>query len=725
MASSKSKKKKPSGRGKTLPRISLIDRQEGDEQPNFTLYALDRSGETLATAAVDDEGQFDLSSKALEKAHRIVLGPEGEDVTEVENERLVRFRPDHFRQILDEQNGVVEIPRTDWLTWIPLRRCISGSVSHCYPWPFVVTDLVARSTRGLQLTAAPRTLQAQALLPRQIQPTVLSLCKPVCDGLVEVYRRICCCEPWILDDVRIPELERHLEDLVAGPEVPQPPIPQPDPPPIESLSFIQDGTVDEVRLRARQDLEAVRTLERTELFEYVQARPYLWCFLDCGPATKVAEGLIRSDGDFHICWNAWPYAFLFPCHEEFAFVVKQKINGVTVTIYNGLAANRWFHAGDDIDLVSYHPKAITCNQEDVPPGSGAYTVLQDIGLAHSYRLKTPDATGWDRVAAPIDFNDGLADPEDDANLAKGKYLNRNWGGLLRLRYHFSEAMRTIGARYYRVSVSRANGSGNPIGDRTFLEAPVWKQYVHVGGGDIEVENISLGPHNVGGEANLYEIPYDDALASNREWLSGLYHAHLPSTDYADARHLLTLEVFDNAGNRLRPNGAGGAGQDANFTFRRWFQEVGPTANVPFAGLTHLLWWDNREAQAHIDGLLVNGSQPSDADCQFLEGVDGDEFAVRYRAYHPQPLFLANHWVTWRRGLSNTSGSMTVPHPSPENAGPASQTTNKTVTFGDMLGAEPRCSFALTVYANVKTFNGIGTINGYDDIDVGSFALIKT
>ena len=704
-----------------LPRIRLVDREEGEEQPRFAVYALDRSGETLCAAQVNDEGQFDLPDDALEQAHRIVLGPEAEDLSEVESERLVRFRPSHFAQLL-EQSSPIDVARADWITWWPFRRCIHGSVSHCTPWPFVVSNLVAQSAVGLQ----PR-LQAGVTLqpPLQIQPSVLQLCKPVCDGLVEVYRRICCCQPWIIDDFRIPELRRRLEDLVAGPVVPEPPIPLPDPPPIEELPFFKEGAIDQVRLRARQDLEAINTLPRVELHEYIQARPYLWCFLQCGPGVKVAEGLIQADGEFNVCWDSWPYLLLLHCHEEFAFVVKQIINGVTVTIYDGRAANEWFHVGDDIDLVSYHPKAVTCKEEDVPPGPGAYAVLQDIGLAHSYRLKTPDAKGWDRVDPPADFNDGLADPQNDANAAKGKYRNRNWGGLLRLRYHFSEAMHGIGARYFRVSVARANGNGNPTGDRTFLEAPVWKQYVSLGGGDVEIENVSLGPHTVGGEANLYEIPYDNTLPSNREWLAGLFHAHLPTTEYADGRHLLTLEVFDQNGDRLRPNGAAGAGQDANFTFRRWFQEVGPTANVPFAALTHMLWWDNREANAQIHGLLVNGSQPSNADCQFLEADSSAEFAVRYRAYHPEPMFLLNHWVHWRRGLSSSTGYLTDPSPSPENAGPAIQTTNKTVTFGDMLGAEPRCSFALTVYANVKTFNGIGTLDGLDDHDTGAFALIQT
>lgn len=728
MPEKKSKKSRAARKGSyQKARIRLVGRDEGDEQPQIAVYALDRSGEPITIAQVNDEGRFDLPGDSLEKAHRIVVGPQVEDLSEVESRALTRYRPHHFASLLEE--GVIDVARDRWVSWLPFYRCVSGTVRHCRPWPFVAESLLKQSSfdivAGPDLTERVVRDPAEFTIGPLTPAPLFQICRPVCDGLVEVYRRVCCCDPWIVYDPRLPILVDVLEDLVPRlePEIPEiGPIPRPDPPPIQELEFVEDGTVDQIKLNARRDLQAIRSLEGVAVHEYIQARPYLWCLTSCGPGTKVASGLIQADGEFQVCWSEYPIYLLAHCHWEYAFVVKQVINGQTVTIYNGPAANQWFDADDDMSLVSYHPDAVTCGDEVVPEGPGAYAVLQDIGLTHSYRLKTPDATGWDRVANP-GYNDGLADPVANPADAVGKLKNRNWGGLLRLRYHFSESMRNRGAKYFRVTVTEADGNGNPIGPRTALQAPTWKQYVSLGGGNIEIENISLGPHSVGGEDNLFEIPYDNALPNNREWLSGLFHAHLPTTDFGNGRHLLTLEVFDQTGKRLRPNGVPGAGKDANFTFRRWFQETGPTANVPFAALTHLLWWDNRNAVAHIDGLLVDGNQPSDADCQFLEAESGAKFAVRYNAYHPEAQFLQNHTVWWRRGLNGPTGTLTVPHPKPGDAGPPPEVTNKVVTFGNMLGGEEKCSFALTVHANVKTFDGIGTLNGRDGHDVGSFALL--
>ena len=71
---------------------------------------------------------------------------------------------------------------------------------------------------------------------------------------------------------------------------------------------------------------------------------------------------------------------------------------------------------------------------------------------------------------------------------------------------------------------------------------------------------------------------------------------IDTTDFAGGRYLLTLEVFNAAGQRLRPTGASGPGTDAAFLFHMWRKPAGGTdtfPTVPFGGLTHMLWWDNR------------------------------------------------------------------------------------------------------------------------------------
>lgn len=243
---------------------------------------------------------------------------------------------------------------------------------------------------------------------------------------------------------------------------------------------------------------------------------------------KVALGFIQPNGDFSICWNEARRFFVINCHDEYAYVVKQIVDGDTVTIYNGLAANKWFHSNDDAKLESYHSRARSCGHTP-PPGVGAFVLLQDIGTTGSWNLKTPNATGWDRVAVPL-YNDGLAYPAANAAAAKGQYRDRNWGGTLRLRYHFSDEMKGVGAKFYRVSVVAANSNGDPVGDRAYLAPGQW-QYYEIVDDILYNRTVSLGPHTEGGQFNLYEIPYDDD--PSRDWHNGLYHALLNTNNFAN------------------------------------------------------------------------------------------------------------------------------------------------------------------------------------------------
>ncbi len=712
----KKAKKRPGNNRRAT--IDLRDIEE-HKRPEIAVYAVDRSRKVIATADVDDKGQFQISEKVLQEAHQVIIGPQVEDIGTIERDKLTIYRASQIKQVLDD-NGVLVIPKQKWYSWFLFWRCVHGTVTHCFPYPWVVSDLVRQVQLAQASISLSETILSDAKIalptPRRIFPY---RCETVCDGVVEVYRRICCCHPWIIYDPRLPELLEELEHVVEElPPIPWPPEPDPDPLPIHALPIFKHGALDERALRANTDLQAIRSLAPAELPAYINARPYLLCH--CGSATQVAHGFIQPDGEFNICWHEWPQLMTINCHEEYAYVVKQVINGSLVTIYDGLAANKWFHYGDSADLVSHHLQAQSCRNNDFP-GEGAFALLQDIGLMPSYKLKTPDATGWDRVATPV-YNDGLAHPAANAAAAKGKYLDRNWGGKLLLRYHFSESMRGVGAKYYRVSVVAANANGNPTGTRSYLSPNEWRYYTFVGMTP-HVEKVSLGPHSAGSQNDLYEIPYD----ADRAWHSGQYHAILKTNDFPNGRFLLTVEVFDNAGNLLRPTGTPNPGGSvvAAFTYRRWYQEVGPTAEVPFAALTHMLWWDNRKAKAKIVDLRVNGAANT-AQCQFLVAAGSANFSVGYRAYHQEPMFMLDHRIWWRRGLGGPSGILTSPHPNPDNVGvpPALPHQSGSNSFSTMLAglSNPKCSFSANLHVNVKTYNGIGTLDGLDAWDQAAFAL---
>lgn len=705
-------------------RIDFVGRTKDDAELQLAVYAIDSKNNVITSTDIDRNGNFNLPKNVMDAARQILIGPRVRKIDSSNKMAFTVYRTQQFKKIM-ESTGILEINPRDWNAWLSVRRCVSGSAKHCSS--LIVSSALKTAFAEAMKPAIGMTqsVTRASVLGRSsivaMQPLrPLMKCQVICDGLVEVYRRICCCRPWIIYDPRLPELIKDLEKIVIKwPPVKWPPHPDPDPYPWKN-TILKNGTIDEFALNAENDLQTLRSLPAEQIPMYINARPWLLCY--CGTSKKVAQGNIRADGKFDICWKEFPQANLYNCHEEYAYVIKQNINGVSTVIYDGVSANKWFKYDDDALLVSYHHDAIVCRPDPFPDEEGAFALLQDIGQTGSYNLKTPAAAEWDRVAAPSNYNDGLAFPAASADAAKGLYKDRNWGGLLQLRYHFSEPMKDLGARYYRVSVVTADTNGNPTGTRTYLPCNEW-YYYEVVGSDIYVRKQSLGPNSAGTQQYLYEIPYD----SVHDWQSGQYHALLDTTAFDNGRFLLTLEVFNENGDLLRPNStnapAGVTSIQKGFTFRRWYQETGPTAEVSFAALTHLFWWDNRKAQADIIDLRKNGVA-STAECQFLTGTSTSKFSIGYRAYHPEPMFMLDHYLWWRRGLGGPTGALTSPYPNTDNVGvpPALPYESMQVDFGTMLDTHKKCSFSVNLHVNVKTFNGIGTLDGLDEWDQGAFAL---
>jgi hypothetical protein len=706
-----------------------------DQAPKVAVYLVDRAGKLIGRAEVDEKGGFQLDPKALASANLVQVGPADTKFEELQTEALLSYRPGALAEVL--RSGDLVIPQDKWRSWACLSRyrCVQGNVKRCRPawqwWDEVFKAALPTKSKFAGTLARESSVAQATFNPGAVASATLHVpvtCAPVCDGIVEVYRRTCCRWPIIFDDPHIPILIDELENLIPIPQdIPWPPVPPgpwpgPDPGPYRLSGLVKEGALDQKVLNAARDVAALRTLNKFEQVAYLEARPYLWTW-DCGPATKVGTGYLQPGGDFNVCWSECLYFTLPNCHEEFAFKVRQVINGVPVTIYDGLAAGEWFAAGTPIKLVSYHPQAVTCNQDDGPHEGGAFVLLQDIGLAHSYRLKTPDATGWDRVA-PATYNDGLLDPAVSTTAALGNYLNSNWGGTLMLRYKFSESLKAAGGKYYRISVRPTDATGLPTGaPQYFVNGHSWLYY-EVVGTDIFVRSASLGPAPHGAEDHLYEIPYN----ADHDWLSGQYHGWVDTAGFVEGRYLITVEIFDAAGQRLRPvnvpPGEVGLGVPAGFTFRRWFQEVGPTAEVPFAALSHMFWWDNRKTTARIEALRHGNTESSD-ECQFISGCASDLFSISYRAYHPEPMFQLNHSITWVRGLNGGSGDLTPGIPARyQNAGqpPNPPAISGTDTLGHMLAGHPKCSFAVDLNVYAKTNNGFGRLSAYDALAQAAFAL---
>ena len=287
-----------------------------------------------------------------------------------------------------------------------------------------------------------------------------------------------------------------------------------------------------------------------------------------------------------------------------------------MVIYNGVAAGRWFTQSSGITLTTYDRRAITCHSDPGPIDTGdAYVMLQDIGITGTYRLSTPNADGPFSVGTPA-IHSGLFDADaivDSPDTSK----NRNLGGTLRLRIHFSNvvgaSMKALGATHYRVSVCAADAVGDPTGTRNYYDDTLhWLYYQVDALHHITVESDILGPVTIGGGAstrsNVYKIPYTD----DRDWQDGQWHAYINTPEFADGRYLVTIEVFKNDGTRLRPAGAPALGDGseaaAGFKFLQWKEYTGPTSTheVPFAALTNMMWWDNRPPYSELVSLSGSG-----------------------------------------------------------------------------------------------------------------------
>ncbi|MEM6638009.1 MAG: hypothetical protein AAF667_19200 [Pseudomonadota bacterium] len=758
------------GRGKDARpaiKINLEGRGKADaEVPVLVLQAISPQGATIFSAQVDDD-QVEFPDGVLEKAAEIRLTAADDEACDAEP---LRYRAAAFTSVLER--GAINVAQPIWRGWLSLLRCVTGRVQVCRRSPWWYRELAvaaapsaaefrpaARASLNLRATLSAASAlavnsvtpglaatQARPLFPNfDIDDLIAwpSRCFPVCQGRVEVWRRICCCDPWIVYDPRLPGLLDELEDLIRPVPLPDPipdpgpiiaplPVPVPNdgpvptpialPPsngiPAEVQTLIPEGALDERALRAAQDLQALRRLEPEAQADYVNARPYLYCpRVDCGTPVKVAEGEIGPDGRFNVCWSAFPQILRAGCHEEFAYIVRQPFGPFSLTIYNGITAGHWYDADDTPTLTSYHPLARGCR---VNPAT-ATTYLDIVGDTGSYELITPDAKSAVAVNGTA-YNSGLVFPAPNPAAALGANLNRNWGGILKLNYMFGEAMQDAGAKFYRISVSEADSNGDPVGAPVpVIDVPAWTKDVPAPGGGTETVAVSLGPNSVGGQNNLFEIPYDTNPTT--DWNAGQYHARLDTRlaqwSNPDVRHLVMLEVFDENGRRLRPQGTPATGLPgteiaAPFRFERRVAELGPKDNVPFGALTHMFWWDNRDVECEIEDMRLNGAT-FNAECLFFGGTSASTFSVGYRAYHPNEQFQLYHNLWWLRGLGNTSnptGSLESQNPSNVGVPPGDPGGSTANSFGEMLlpfqvptGDPPRtkCAFAINLgIANKRT-----------------------
>lgn len=716
--------------------LRFLGATEKDQAPKVALFAIEKG--TIRKVESIQGNRIQLSELARNiKEGSYGFGPDI-DEKEVTKEMLITFRP---KEKVGEwsRTGVVEInPR--WRDWIFPVTCVHGDVHRCRPIfrPDIVLASPAISARKFEASTFADTItlrpDVSVIRPPILEPPMI--CAPICNAVVEVYEKTCCCTirpPFDIDDIidrlrdlieRVPPIpDPDPGPLGPWPEVGPIPIPRPGPGPdpvpirqIEKAARLARATGARVPLgnppeKLAQDYHALVSLPQQDRLAYINEHYYLYPIFCTCSTRKVGETPVNEDGEFSFCYFR-PFVRL-GCRITYYYKVRQWQDNQWVYIYDGSTTNDYFTASDDAHLRTWKGRA--CDPgSDVPDPGTNFVMLENIGYIPSWKLDSPVQ----------DSEFGLSSANAGDGLVNHNYTGQPWGQTLSFRLKFSEGLKPH-AKYYRVSVVKANGSGDPDGVPQVLTDPVaWSRWKWVGS-QLQTEAVALGPNVVGGNSGLYTIPYESD-APDGGWLWFQFHQSWKTTLHDNAKHLIIVEVFDAAGNRVRPAGATDAGIDKPFTFRRWSSETNTDA-VNFAALSHMFHVDNVACYGDIVALRKNDAA-IEGSCLFLTGCSGDKFTVRFYAFHANK-FMHSYNLWFVRGLNDTSGTIengttnapsTVPPvPSPLNAANAKAAEK---TFGDMLGSHPKCSFAIELRVYPKHTNGFGIITGYGASDTAAVAL---
>jgi hypothetical protein len=728
--------KKEKTRKKLELTVELLDLKTGEETPKIAIYLLDATGKVQKKVATVKDGKLTLDvALAREKQKILAIGPDSEKPEQIRLNTLLQFRiGDQWSHW--EKTKVVEIPRDWWIAWPWIKICVSGRVRKC--WPFILP--YPRAELGGVSLGIPYTPFLR--------------CAPICNGVVEVYERVCCCPvitPINISDI-LKKLKMYLKVHPRKVWPPPPPEqgvpfpgPRPDPAPFDrvTLRSLKQAEAMGVNLSSAEppldmsaDIRALQELPHSEAVSYILAKPYLWSFVCKCSEHKLGEVVLGPDGHFTFCYFRFPIVLHMKCWRSYYYKVRQWQENKWVYIYDGAAAKKYFTLDEFAELRTWLGRACIGDEPDVPYDK-PFVMLQDIGSTHSYRLVSPTQTGENSVAVPP-ANGGLVDPPSGGGATLMQLVNRPWGKVLYFRLYFHPNMKLLGAKYYRLSILPVDANGNVASGETptFLPNPMaalsWLKFVYVGG-KADVQGQILGPvdpSTVGGNVGLFEIPYrEDAL-----WLEGQFHGYWDTRLDTNGRYLLAVEVFNAAGQRLTPGVAAGGDVHANFDYLKWLKEKGSgsTSKVAFAKLQHLFWIDNLPVMADIVDLRKNGFAYGD-ECQFMTGLSDTKFSVGFRAFHPTvdstlppETFMYYYTLWWHRGLNGPNATIeTGGANKPSNSiadPPAESNSQKFANMLDSSAVGAKCTFAVNLWVYAKHTNGSRRLHEYDRYDQAAFAL---
>lgn len=730
--------------------------EPAEQAPAAALYVIGDDGVPDKKLGSVVNGKLKLEGTPRKGAH-VAIGPDVKTPANINPESLLRYR---FDDVIDvwRERGIL-LPRDRWTWLLSEIVCVSGSVRKCRPWWH---DLIAVPATMLSQRSFTQRSLVQQLTPMQGFAELLfpRWCVPLCDGIVEVWERKCCCHhPYIDIDHLLDRLRDLLREVPIDIDWPVPPEPEPWGPVLDNIGRVAlnpqplpPKALDVARLTARnvlaaktfdpgktyvsdriyEDYKALSAMPRTGAAAYLEARPYLYAYFCHCTMKKVGQVAIQPDGEFDFCYwrpRQFHHHHHHHCHTTYAYRVKQLINGIWTIVYNGVAGQDYYGQGERAEIRTTSPKARPCSAGPKPPHEGdgtPFVILQNVTGQFTNHFNFPAQTDVSQVGA-IGASTGLYDfgGSDDCP----------WAQTLHLRLWSSPLLKDM-VVYYRMKVAKVNAAGQPVGGfQTLKNAVTWQRY---DGTSKTTTSLAVPASDVGGEDGLYKFPYE---GDGMNWFWVDYHQSwdttildpdggAPAEAVLDGHFMLVLEVFGAGGVRIKPNGATGPGAGRAFQFRRW-TDPDDTANVPFADCAHIFRVNNEPVVGDIVDLRKDGVA-NNAECQFMSGNANSEFSIGFRAYHTKGVttgggpgdtnsFLRAYGISWQRGLNGPSQGL---ESGTTDQGELVIEQSNAATFGSMLGPHTRCTFSVDLNVYGKHHNGGSFLygNGFYYHETASFAL---
>ena len=701
--------------------VALHGQTEGQALPKSRAYLFERSGRFVQSEPVGrDPVHF---SVAANQAYRVTIGPDG----------LVKDKevPANLASQLAQANSlsqdfvpkgpdsaVLTINPNIWICWFPVCINVHGTVT--------------KQSTG-----------------------------PICSGTVQIFQVDLGCT---LDSFTVIDLSFLKTKLLEKLSVQSAAVSR-----LAAQQRISSVTAQRVSLSAQAGsalntvtsassatstislADAVATLNAlngTALKQFLVANKIVlfpfWCELIPDSAfcwQELTEVPIQSDGTFsaEIC---------FWCPADFPdlyFEVVQSINGVDTEVYDPQIACSTYYDYDgsqSVDITVTDPRAIAC--------------LSTTGQGPASLYVWPTAIG----NQPLNGIDGL-ETLLGTGLLPGGTGPVPFGGTLSLQMLFHPDLRANNIKYYRWSYQF---DGDPTPPKV-INAPVTHRFQTSLIPPFSVDTYPLGPHTVGPNSNLFEIPdpnvlwvdivdpldrpyaYFDTTEGAPPTRSGVNSPFCGGTSARTGMCTLILEIFDSGGNYVPCNNAFGTSTfgdqpgppppPGNFSFI--LPQVGgppnafdfaPKPNITDQGrLVFRIFVDNNVCTTQIPKVSTPITSTDTDPCGILQYTNPtDNVAISYVAFHPE------NFLDWSLTVElGVSGIVASIPPSPPATNTSSGSPGLPATFNNTAGAlltppvGPPCTqgaFAVVLYAAARATDGYERLSQYDCQSSAAFALTQ-